>query len=126
MRKIGLAAPFAFMLIFAVASMGHAQSAEDLVKGQSPGVRYVCRDKMDGVTPSTIVIYIRGNELTWSWEEGPSKGLHTSERIVSNRPEGNKLIFLTTSGREYVVDGYRLIARDPKTGQDTSGVFTRE
>jgi hypothetical protein len=41
-------------------------------------------------------IYVRGDELTQVFEEGPSKGLSRTIRIVSKRSEGNKLTVLFT------------------------------
>jgi len=124
MRKTGLAALLASVLILAAASMGYAQSAEDFVKGQSRGIRYANRFNDDGI-PTVNVLYLRGDTLTDVTEEGRSKGFYRTISIVSKRSEGNKLI-LDDGNVEYIVDAYRLVER-PKNGAWGAGiVYMRE
>jgi hypothetical protein len=127
MIKTGLGASLVFMFVFAIASTVHAQSAEDLAKGQSPGVRYVNRFNDEGI-PTVNVLIIRGDEITFACEEGRSKGVsYVASRIGNKRTEGNKVILESNDGRmEYTIDGYRLIQR-PKSGVWSAGiVYTRE
>jgi hypothetical protein len=126
MRKIGIAAFLASVLVFSVASIGYAQSAEDLAKGQSVGVRYTNRFISDNGIPTVNVIYIRGDEIISACEEGASKGFSSTSRVATKRTEGNKLILDDGGGNEYIIDGYRLIQR-PKSGIWGAGVvYTRE
>jgi hypothetical protein len=111
MRKTGLAVFFVSVLILAVGSMGYAQSAEDLAKGQSVGVRYTMTRVEDGLT-ATHRIYIRGDEVTWTVAKGSEPELTMLQGRVTNKHiDGNKLI-LETNLPPYprmIIDGYRLI-----------------
>gem|GEM_PF-307740 len=87
LKTLSIALMAAFMLVLAATSTGQAQSAEDLVKGQNPGVKYVYRG--DGVAE---VIYIRGDELTEIIEIPGNPPERLTFPILARRQEGNKLI----------------------------------
>lgn len=117
MRRTGLAVLFVSVLILAAASMGYAQSAEDLAKGQNAGVRYDCITGQDGSgRPWIDTVYIRGDEVTYTQFQPDGSELPLGEvRVTNKRTEGNKLILETTPPFANVpgpgiitIDGYRL------------------
>lgn len=124
MRRTCLAALLVSVLFLAMASGGYAQSAEDMIKNQSPGVRYAYRGDINGA-PGVEAAYVRGDQITFVVEEGRSKGFSHTFRPTNKRTEGNRVI-LEDKLREYSIDSYRLVERD-KTGTWTSvNVYMRE
>jgi hypothetical protein len=137
MKTLSFALMAAFMLVLAATSTGQAQSDEDLVNGQIPGVKYVYRG-----SNLAQVIFIRGdklseiNELTLIIEVQASQGGHTTRLtfpILAKRQEGNKLILdykwpLDGDTYEATIIGDTLINR--KTKGYLAGIreemFTRE
>ncbi len=127
MKTLSMALMAAFMLVLAAASTGQAQSAQDLVKGQSPGVKYVFRG--DGVAE---VISIRGDELTEIIEMDGCPPQRFTFPISAKRQEGNKLIFdyqwpLGGDTYEATINGDNLTNRKTKgilAGRED--IFTRE
>jgi hypothetical protein len=124
MRKIGFGALLAFMLTFTTASMGHAQSAEDLARGQSPGVRYSAPSS-DICSKSKLVIDIRGNEVTygeileWQSDSNCNPGMtigalhkYSINHVTNQYKEGNKVILELDGGNvplgetKVIIDGY--------------------
>ena len=126
-----------FGCMSAATSTGQAQSAEDFVKGQIPGVKYVYRG-----CNLAEVIFIRGdklseiNELTLIMEVQGGQNSHTTRLtlpILAKRQEGDKLILdyqwpLGGDTYEATIIGNTLINR--KTKGYLAGireeVFTRE
>jgi hypothetical protein len=124
-----------FGCMSAATSTGQAQSAENLVKDQNPGVKYVYRG-----CNLTQEIFIRGdklseiNELTLIIEtQGSSPPLRLTLPILAKRQEGNKLILdyqWPLAGDTYEAT----IIGDTLTNQKTKGylagirveIFTRE
>jgi len=142
MKKMGLAALLASILMFTVASMGYAQSAEDLAKGQSPGVRY-SQTSTDICSRSKLVIDIRGNEVTygqileWQTNSNCNPGLtvgalhkYSINHVTNKYTEGNKLILELDGGNvpwgdtKVIIDGYEATHCD-KQGECYGG-FMRE
>ena len=137
MKTLSIALMATFMLVLAATSTGQAQSAEDLVKAQNPGVKYVYRG-----CNLAQVIFIRGdklseiNELTLVIEVQGGKNSHTTRLtfpILAKRQEGNKLILdyqWPLGGDTYEAT----IIGDTLTNRKTKGylagireeVFTRE
>ncbi len=137
MKTLSIALMAAFLLVLAAASTGQAQSAEDLVKDQNPGGKYVYRG-----SNLAQVIFIRGdklseiNELTLIIEVQGGQNSHTTRLtfpILAKRQEGNKLILdyqwpLEGDTYEATIIGDTLINR--KTKGYLAGIreemFTRE
>jgi hypothetical protein len=133
MKTLSIALMAAFMLVLAATSTGQAQSAEDLVKGQNPGVKYVYRG-----CNLAEVIFIRGDKLTEIDELTLIIEIHgcPPERltfpILAKRQEGNKLILdyqWPLGGDTYEAT----IIGDTLTNRKTKGIlagreefFTRE
>ncbi|MGA3174870.1 MAG: hypothetical protein ABSE25_10650 [Syntrophorhabdales bacterium] len=105
MRKIGLAASLAFILIFTTVSFVQAQSAEDLVKNQSSGVTYYNTWVENGVR-WTNRFYIRGDGITWMQTIGDeTKNAWPPIKVTNKYREGNKVILETNNLGKFVIDG---------------------
>jgi hypothetical protein len=131
MGKAGIAVLLSVMMALAFNSLALAQSAEDMVKGQSPGIRFT-RLFVDVCSRTTLTIDIRGDEVTYGeridWAErgcvpsnmvvGVWKALETA-RVTGKYMNGNKLV-LETDSRLYVtkviIDGHRLTQCMPAAG----------
>ncbi len=137
MKTLSIALMAAFLLVLAATSTGQAQDAQDLVKDQNPGGKYVYRG-----CNLAEVIFIRGsklseiNELTLIMEVQGGQNSHTTRLtfpILAKRQEGNKLILdyqwpLEGDTYEATIIGDTLINR--KTKGYLAGIreemFTRE
>ncbi len=104
MKKIVLAALLASVLVFTVVSIGKSQSAEEMAKGQSAGIKYV-KPYSDECMRGKLIIEIRGNEVTdadfleWATractaQNHPVGTLHkySVNRVAKQYMDGNKLI----------------------------------
>lgn len=125
MKKIVLAALLASVLVFTVVSIGKSQSAEEMAKGQSAGIKYV-KPYSDECQRGKGVIVIRGDEIThgqiqdWATAECKLRNpavpnytfgtlwTYSTDRITRKYKDGNKLILETDgySTRKIIVDGY--------------------
>ncbi len=108
MKKGYVAAIFVWALILASASFVYADSAEDMLTRQSPGVTYIVSG--NDITES---VTIRGDEVTLRSNgcAGGSECPPVSGRIIRKYTEGNKLIFETDHSAlaKLVVDGAHLL-----------------
>ncbi len=146
MGRTVLAAFLACVLTCTFSSIGHAQSAEEMAKGQSPGIRYI-KPFSDDCERYKLVVDIRGDELTYGkiqdWATSECK-LHnpsvpnyvfgtlwkySTSRIVKKYMDGNKVVFETNGNdvARFIIDGYSATSCW-KAGQNLrcSGGFTRE
>ena len=142
MKRIYLAILLSVVLFVLVPwTPAQAQSAEDLAKGQGPGVRYI-KPYSDECTRGKLIIEIRGNEVTdadfleWATRgcTAPNHSVGTLHKYSVNRVtnkymDGNKLILELASDLPWgltrvIVDGHEAT----KCGKDQKcyGGFTRE
>ena len=123
MKKMLFAAVLSGMLIFSGFSIGYSQSAEDMARGQGPGLRYT-RLFTDTCSGTTATIDVRNDEVTYGerleWAQkncvapdahpGVWKEVETAH-VTKKYMEGNKLV-LATNSRLYlsklIIDGHKL------------------
>lgn len=115
MKQLGMIVVIAAVVlgiaIGATASGVWAQTAEELVKQAGLGTHYVGRWVDEGQR-RVISVYIRGDQIIYNNEVGPSTGLAVAVDIVDKYREGDKVILKTgqNNGYErYTISGARLI-----------------
>ena len=122
MKRMTFSVVMVCVLLFAALSIVHSQSAEDLIRDQSPGVVYFNTWVENGVRYLNRFI-IRGNEITWMQTIGQEThvaGL-SPYKITSTRKEGNKIILETDRGGIFIINGDMM----QKAGNNQV-IFTRE
>jgi hypothetical protein len=128
-RKDILAGALLLIFFIGCVSFVMAQSAEEMARGQSPGLKYVHRFTDQEDKSHLLSIYIRGDEITLTHTvEGMSKGSSDTVRLVSKRTEGNKLILKDSKNNDYIIDGHWLIHRWtlPDENKVVEQVYTQE
>ena len=126
MQKGVVTVLLACILMFMAVRFALAQSAEDIIKGQSPGVKYAATYYDDNGRPMKQTIYIRGDEIT---EVTEPSGIINRPRLMRKLTEGNKLVLQCEDGgikRDFIIDGDILTSIRHLNGQDFRGIFKRE